>query len=65
MKRLTVMLTTAILLAGLVLLGLSDTVISLPDTSLSPNEVTSNVSQVSNSSATATIKITMYTLPND
>jgi hypothetical protein len=65
MKRLTVLLTLAILVAGLVLLGLSDTVISLPDTSLSPNEVTSNVSKVSNSSATATITITMYTLPND
>jgi hypothetical protein len=54
----------AIILAGLVLFGLSDTVISIADTASIPdNEVTS--SEADNSSATATITITMYAMAND
>ena len=51
--------TLAILLTGLVLFGLSDTVISIADTDIPNNEATSNVSKTSNSSASATITITM------
>ena len=57
MKRLVTVVTIAILLVGLVLLGSSDTRISIADTSIPDNEVTSSVS---NSSASATIVITMY-----
>jgi len=56
-KRPVFLITLAILLAGLVLLGLSDTVISIADTSLSNNAVTS--SEANNASATGSIMITM------
>ena len=53
------MVTLAILPSGLVLFGSSDTVISIADTSIPDSEVTSNVSEARNSSATASIMITM------
>ena len=59
MKRLVTIVTLAVLLAGLVLLGLSDTRISIADTSIPDNAVISSVSKASNSSASATITITM------
>ena len=65
MKRLVTVVTIAILLIGLVLLGLSDTRISIADTSIPDNEVTSSVSKVGNSSASATITITMYTVADE
>jgi hypothetical protein len=55
----------AILLAGLVLIGLIDTVISIPNASVSANGVTSSISKASNSSASATITITMTGIPNE
>jgi len=60
-KRLTVLVTLAMLLAGLVLFRLSDTSIPATDTVTSNNKVTSTIS---NSPASATITITMYTLPD-
>lgn len=59
MNRPFLLVTLAIILAGLVLLGLSNTVISIADTSTPDNEATSRVSKASNSSASATITITM------
>ena len=59
MKRLIIIVIPAILLAGLVLLGLSDTNIFVADTSVPNDEVASSVSKASNSSASATITITM------
>ena len=59
MKRLIIVVTLAILLIGLVLLGLADKHISAADTSIPNHEV--NRSETSNSSASATITITMYT----
>ena len=50
MKRLVILVS---------LLGLSDTHISIADTSIPDNEVTSSVSKASNSSASATIMMTM------
>jgi hypothetical protein len=55
----------AILLAGLVLIGLIDTVVSVHNASVSAKEITCSVSEASNSSASATITITMYTLTDD
>jgi hypothetical protein len=56
-KRLTVLVILAILLAGLILFGFNDAAISVADTGTSNNEVTSSTG---NSSASATITITMY-----
>ena len=61
MKRLVTIIATAILLIGLVLLGSSDTRISIADTRVPDDEVTSSISKANNSSASATITITMYT----
>ena len=49
----------AIILAGLVLFGWSDAAISVADTATFNNKVTDGASQASNSSASATIAITM------
>ena len=61
MKRLVTVVTPAILLVGLIVLGLSDTDISAADANIHDNEVTSSISKARNSSASATITITMYT----
>ena len=55
----------AIFIAGLVLIGLIDTVVSIPDASVSAKEVTSDISKASNSSASATITITMTGVLNE
>lgn len=65
MKRPFFVVTLVIILAGLILFGLSDTAISVDDTRLPDNEATTSVSKASNSSASATITITMYTLPDE
>ena len=57
------LVTLAIPAAGSILFGLSDSVISIADTSNSNNEVTSN--ETSNSSASATITITMTGMLNE
>jgi len=62
MRRPFVLVTLVILLAGLIIFGLSDTSISIADTGTSNNEVTSTTS---NSSASALITITMYTLDDE
>ena len=58
MKRLVIVIILAVLPIGLAVLGSSDMDISVADTSILDNEVTSSVS--SNSSTTAPITITMY-----
>jgi len=57
-KRLVTVVTLAILLVGLIILGLSDSDISVADTSIPYNEVTSSISKAGNSSASATITMT-------
>jgi len=64
-KRLVFFVTSAIILVGLILFGLSDTVISIADSGIPDNEITSSVGKASNSSAGATITITMTTAPNE
>jgi len=54
-KRLVFFVTLAIIVAGLLLFVLRDTVISVAGTSVTDNEVGSTVSNTDNSSATATI----------
>lgn len=58
-KRLVIVVTLAILLVGLVLLVLSDTAISIADTSIPDNEVANSQETDSPDSASATIVITM------
>ena len=67
MKSLSVLGILAIVVIGLAPFGLSDTVISIADTSVPNNEVTSSEREVdaSNSSATATITITMTTATHE
>lgn len=60
MKKLFVVVILALLLAGLVLFGLSDTAISVADTSIPDNEGVGSISKTGNSSASTTITITMY-----
>ena len=55
----------AILLVWLVLLGLSGMDISITDTGIPDNEVTSSVSKAGNSSASTTITITMYDVADE
>jgi len=62
MKKPFLVAAFAIILAGLVLFGLSDNSISIADTGVPNGEATSSVSKASNSSAGATITITMYTV---
>jgi hypothetical protein len=60
-KRLVTVVTLATLLVRSVVLSLSDKDISIADTSIPNDEVASSVSKASNSSASATITVTMYT----
>ena len=65
MKRPFLLIILAILLAGFILFGLIDTAISIADTSAPENEVTSTISEAKNSSASATITITMYAMAGE
>jgi len=58
-KRLVTRVILAVPLVGIVLFDLSDTDISVADTSIPNDEVASNVSKVRNSSASARTTITM------
>ena len=60
-KRAFFLIILAIILVGAVLFGLSDSAISIADTSIPDNEMTTRQAEASNSSASATITITMYT----
>ena len=55
----------AIILVGALLLGLSDTVISIPSAGISVKGITSNVNEANNASANAAITITMYAVADE
>ena len=59
MQRLLFVVILAIILVGLPPLVLSDTDISIANPDITNNEVTSNMNEVRNSSASASITITM------
>ena len=59
MKRLVTIVALAVLIVGLVLSGLSDTRTAIAHGSILGNEVVNSISKASNSSASATITITM------
>jgi len=60
-QRLVTVIVLVVLLVVSVLFGLSDRDISVADTSILNEEVTTRQIQATNSSASATIMITMYT----
>jgi len=64
-KRLVTIATLAILLVASIIIGLSDKNVSVADTSVPNNDVASSVSKASNSSASATITITMMGVSDD
>jgi len=64
-NRTFLVIILASLLVGSVLLGSSDTRISIADTTVPNDEVASRVSKASNSSTSATITITMYATPHE
>ena len=61
MRRLALLVVLAIIILGLPLLGLSDTVISSDNAVTPHNEASSSISEAINSSASVRITITMYT----
>ena len=63
MKRLFFLVIFASLLAALILFGLSDAAIS--GESIPDDEITSSQIEASNSSASATITITMYAVDDE
>lgn len=65
MKRLLVFGALTLTLIGLFPSSISHTRASIADTSIPDNEVTSSVTEGDNSSASATITITMWTVPDE
>ena len=65
-KRLIVLGILAFLVAGLFVVGISDGSPSIADTTIADNQVPSSVNEPDGSdSASATITITMYALPEE
>jgi len=64
-KRLSFLAILVILLTGLILFTQSDTAISVASTGTQDDEVTSVTNKAGNSSASATITITMYAMGNE
>lgn len=65
MKKLFFIVILAILLTGIILFQLSDTTISVANTDSQDNQVTNIITGASNSSASATITITMTGVLNE
>jgi hypothetical protein len=64
-QRVFFLIIPTITLAALTVFGLGDPAISIADTGTPNNEVTSSVSKARNSSASATITITMCAVPDE
>ena len=60
-RTLVTVATLAVLLVASILTGLGDKDVPVADTNVPNNDVSSSVSKAGNSSASATITITMYT----
>ena len=64
-KRLILLVALVVILAGLSASVASDTSISIGDTNIPDNEITTSQTEASNSSASATITITMYAVADE
>lgn len=62
MKRALAVIIGVVLLAALVIFGLSDSAISIADTEIPDNGITTSQAEAGNRSASATIAITMYAM---
>jgi len=60
-KRLILLIALVVILAGLPVVVVSDTGTSPADSNIPDNEIPTSQTEASNSSASATITITMYT----
>ena len=65
MKRLILVIALVVILVGLPVLVVSDTGASLTDGSIPDNEITTSQTEANNSSASATITITMYAVADE
>ena len=65
MRKIFVLVTCAIVLAGLVLLGLDHAAASVADTNVSYDEVASSLGEACHSSVGAAITIMMYAEPDE
>ena len=65
MKRLILLTTLVVIIAGLSVLAVSDTGASPTDSDIPDNELTTSQTEASNSSASATITITMYAVADE
>ena len=65
MQRLVLLITPVIILVGSILFGLSDSASSIEYTSILNDETTNSQTEARNSSASATIMITMYTVADE
>ena len=65
MKRLIPVIAMVVILAGLPVIVVSDTGALLTDSSIPDNEVTTSQTEANNSSASATITITMTGVLNE
>lgn len=66
-KSLTILVALVLILVALLLSGMAGTNVSVADTRAPDNEIANTTSEADqpNSSASATITITMYTSPDD
>ena len=64
-KRLILLIALVVILAGLPVLVVSDTSASLADSNIPDNDITTMRTEASNSSASATITITMYAVADE
>ena len=64
-KRLILLVALVVILAGLSASVASDTSISIGDTNIRDNEIATSQTEASNSSASATITITMYAVADE
>ena len=65
MKKLATVVILIILLVELLLLGSTNKDVSVADTSIPNDEVAGSIGNANNSSASATITITMTGIPNE
>jgi hypothetical protein len=64
-KTLILLFALVVMLVGLPILAVSDTSASLTYGAITGNKITTSQTEVSNSSASATITITMYTVADE
>ena len=65
MKSLIVLITLLVTLAGFSASAVFNDIVSVSDSNIPDNEITTSQNEASNSLASATITITMYAVPDE